>query len=181
MESPALYALISPSSVPQAAVSRLRWTSETLDAHAESARAGRFGPWLGKAARMAWIASDLLGTAITGQATSAEWTSLLNAERIALAGTVLFASQAARSDWLDMRAAMAWSSLHRDIYCDIMLTRREFANNQTDRLSSFSDSQIRILPGAEPALSILADDVVVYGSDWNTVELAETLYRWVLL
>lgn len=184
MSTPAVLALTKPSAVPAAASVRLVTTGDTLLLLSDSTRAGVYAGWLNKAGRIAKKAADLLALAVAGNATERELAGLLNAERSMKAGAALFAELARRSSSRSRVDAMSWASMMRTVYHDITLTRREFAYGMT-LSTNWADvsptAAIRILPGAEMALTQLERDLLVYGSAWSLEAMADSLTAWVTL
>lgn len=180
--TPALLALTDPGQVPAAAVARLLTTGAALAAAAETGYAGAYAGWLTKAGAVATRLSPLLAAAVAGTATEAETAGLVSGERAAAAGLFLCSEIARRTTRREQIAAMGWATLHRAAYADATLTRREYAPNALLGLAFEPASRvapIRILPGAEAAVTTLLRDPLLYAAEWDTEALAATLAQWV--
>jgi len=184
VSNPALLTLTAPLGVPAAAAERLLATSVTLKSEGESIRADRYSAWLLKMSVISEKASALLPILIAGNATEAETAGMMNVERIARAGAQLFGEVASRSQRRPMVDAMLWATLHRSVYSDVSLTRREFAPASAlaiDWVTAQSMAPIRILPGAEPTLSELMRDPIYEGHHFDVASMTGALVNWVTL
>lgn len=179
--SASLTALTEPAAYPEAAMARLSETGGRL--RLEALRAEEYAPWLRKAADLAERSVPLLATLLAGTATEGESAGLLNAERLAQAGSRLCRELARRRARRAQIDAMLWARLHRRWYCDVRLVRREFAPLALLGLNTMTAqpvAAIRILPGALPALAVLEQDPWLFGADWDLPALAGDLTEWVL-
>jgi len=180
MTTPSLLALTSPIEVPEAAIARLAATAELLDYESTTEIAASYGPWLAKASLMSALASDLLSDAVDGTISESNAAGLVNVERISRAMTALFGELSLRTEYRAKIAAMYWAKLHRRINADTALTHREYAKNATANIdATLSTAPVRILPGAEPAVSELSRDWLVFGSTWNLSSLTADMLQWV--
>lgn len=180
--TPALLAMTDPAKVPAAAVARLLVTGAALSAAAATVYAGTYAGWLAMAGALSTRLSPLLEAAVAGTATDAETAGLVSGERVALAGCRLCTEIARRTTRRERIAAMGWATLHRAIYADATLTRREYAPNALLGVAfepAARVAPIRILPGAEGAVGSLLRDPLEYGASWDLPALAATLTRWV--
>lgn len=176
---PSRIALTEPADFPEAAMARLIDTGARLRMCATTAH--EYGPWLLKAADFAERSMPLLLKLLSGQATEGESAGLVNAERLAKAGSRLCRELARRRERREQADAMLWARLQRNWYSDVLLVRREFAPLALLGLNvSQPTASIRILPGALPALADLSRDPWLFGSEWDTQALASDLTEWTL-
>lgn len=180
MDTPSYLALDRPGGVPDAAIARLLETSAALAEESATGLAGGWSGWLAKAGQIAGHASSLLAAAIDGTITESDAAGLINIERVSKVAANLFAELAVRTDRRGQIAAMYWATLHRRIYSDTTLTHREHAMNATININkTLASAPVRILPGAEPAVSELSRDWLVFASGWDLESLAADLLQWV--
>lgn len=184
MSSASWIALHDPERYPAAAMGRLQETAATLLAEGLSTRAGLHGAWLARLADVLARVAPLITAAVAQTASEAELAGVANAERVLRAAEAWGNELARRSSRLERVHAMRWARLCRQGWADVALCRREYAATVylgLDWLSAQPVAPIRILPGAESALTILADDPLVAGASWDLVALSQALVRWVRL
>lgn len=177
--TPALAALTNPRAVPAAAATRLAQTAAGF--RAAGAQAGEYRALMVASGQRVDVSARLLRSVLAGTATEQEVVGLLNAERVSAACARLFEALAAGSVGRRRFAAMQWGRLARHWYADTALVRKEHAPMAVagvDLSAAGRTAPIRVLPGAEPALSALGSDALL--ATWDPPELAEALARWVV-
>lgn len=182
MMSPALLALTAPAQMPAAALARLGVTAATLLGESLSARAGLYAGLLGRLATLADRSRTLVTAALAGTASAADLAGMANAERVAHAGAVLLEEVARRAERRARIYAMQWAQDTRRLWADLALIRQEFAPSAylgVDWSAAQTVATIRILPGAEGALTTLTQDPLRSAAAWDLPALATTLSRWV--
>lgn len=182
--TPALLALTNPLAYPAAALARLRATGQGLTAASRLADPAAYGVLLAKQGLVAERVADIMPGLMQSAASEAEMAAVANAERVARAGARLWDEVARRSQQRARYAAMGWACFGRRLVADVALVRREFAPTAylgVDWTYSLERAPIRILPGAEPALTTLADDPLTWGASWDLSALAGLLSAWVLV
>ncbi len=184
MSQTALLALSNPAGVPAAAVAALLATAGDLRGADGAAHSGQYAGLLTLLGDVAERASSLLAGAVMAQSSEEDLAGLANAERLSAAGARVFAALASRTEQYDRVVAMLWAKLARRLHADVLLVRREYAPSAyagTNWTASLAGSPIRILPGAEPALTALSLDPLVYATGWDLPSFAEQISRFVVL
>ena len=182
MTNAALVALTAPAQYPQAALARLGDTAAALLAESLSSRAGSYAELLACLAAIAQRAVPIMNAVLAATASEAELAGVVHAERLARAGRQLFAELAGRRSQGAQIDAMRWHQGCRHLLADLTLLRREFAPTALVGVNwptANEHAPIRWLPGAESAMTQLAQDPLRAAACWDLETLADSLARWV--
>lgn len=181
MSTPELLSLEKPAKVPEAAIARLVALSGTFSRYSEAAMLADYAALLRTLSGACSHASVALAAIIKPDATAVDLTTLTNAGRLALASMRLFEELALREERADRVTAMRWARACREMYHDTHTIQREYAplvylGQQIDE--ALTVASIRLLPGAEGALTELGRDWLLLGSHWTLPSLARSLSRY---